>query len=277
MAGAISSVYAFDPVLDSWSAETALPKAVYDAATGIDSNGNVNVLGGTNSSGAAVTSVWTSPVGPVPTGLPAYPAVQVQNPYYVYNGAPQTAMATSVGSDDITPVAGTFNFTYNGSSTPPTNAGTYNVIAYFTSADSGYVTRGRRLDDHFCGHANHDADRRRHVPLQRADARYYRDGGRREQHDARQRNLDLHLQRLRDAAPAPRHVHGGSNLHQYRSELRRYLVKYDDYDSRPGNTKRRDGQRRFADILARLLEPCLDRRYYRESGDDRSAVIVQRL
>jgi hypothetical protein len=44
-----------------------------------------------------------------------------------------------VGTDGSTPVAGSFSFTYNGSATLPTNAGTYSVIALFTSADAGYV------------------------------------------------------------------------------------------------------------------------------------------
>ena len=39
----------------------------------------------------------------------------------------------------MTPVAGSFAFTYNGSTTPPTAAGTYAVVATFTSADPSYA------------------------------------------------------------------------------------------------------------------------------------------
>ena len=39
----------------------------------------------------------------------------------------------------MTPVAGKFAFTYNGSATAPTAAGTYAVTATFTSADPNYA------------------------------------------------------------------------------------------------------------------------------------------
>ncbi|MGA2497551.1 MAG: MBG domain-containing protein, partial [Tepidisphaeraceae bacterium] len=59
--------------------------------------------------------------------------------YYVYDGTPHPADASAVGSDGVTPVDGSFAFTYNGSPDVPVNAGTYNVVATFTSADPQYV------------------------------------------------------------------------------------------------------------------------------------------
>lgn len=68
----------------------------------------------------------------------AAPAVSIASSY-VYNGGPQTANAVAYGVDGITPVSGSFSLTYNGSNTAPTNAGTYAVIATFTSADPNYT------------------------------------------------------------------------------------------------------------------------------------------
>jgi len=142
--GAVDTVWDYNPVLDSWTADAPLPAADYDAATAIDANGNLNVIGGADSSGAPVTNVWTTPVGQPPQGLPAYPTLQfpvsadIYN-FFTYDGAQHAATAFAYGTDGVTPVAGSFTYTYNGSSTPPVNAGTYQVIAHFVSADSGYV------------------------------------------------------------------------------------------------------------------------------------------
>jgi len=65
-----------------------------------------------------------------------------------YNGNPFSASATAVGLDGKTAVAGSFSYAYyidsgnSGSSlgaTAPTNAGTYTVIATFTSSNSNYT------------------------------------------------------------------------------------------------------------------------------------------
>jgi hypothetical protein len=45
-----------------------------------------------------------------------------------------------VGVDGVTPVNGTLSVTYNGSSTLPVNAGTYNVFVSFTSNDPNYLS-----------------------------------------------------------------------------------------------------------------------------------------
>jgi hypothetical protein len=68
-----------------------------------------------------------------------------------YDGNPFPATATAVGIDGTTPVAGTFNYAYYAGSgtsgtslglTPPTNAGTYTVVATFTSSDADYASGG---------------------------------------------------------------------------------------------------------------------------------------
>jgi hypothetical protein len=56
-----------------------------------------------------------------------------------YDGNSHGVTATAVGTDGVTPVAGSFSFTYNGSPTPPTDAGTYAVVTTFTSADPAYA------------------------------------------------------------------------------------------------------------------------------------------
>ena len=139
-AGAVSNVEAYNPVTDTWAAETPLPAAEYGMAAVIDLSGNVEVIGGINSAGTTVNNVWTSPVGPAPVGLPATPTVAVDPTWYIYDGSAHAATATAVGSDGVTPIDGDFTFTYNGSPTPPTNAGTYKVVAVFTSNDPNYVS-----------------------------------------------------------------------------------------------------------------------------------------
>jgi autotransporter-associated beta strand protein len=142
--GAVATVWDYNPVLDSWTADTSLPAAVYDAAAAIDANGNIDVIGGSNAAGAAVTNVWTTPVGQAPQNLPAYPMLTFpisygNTNYFTYNGAPQQAAAFAYAADGATPVDGSFTYTYNISAAPPVNAGAYQVLAHFTSANPGYV------------------------------------------------------------------------------------------------------------------------------------------
>jgi hypothetical protein len=68
------------------------------------------------------------------------PTVTVLPVTVTYDGNPHGVGATAVGNDGVTAVAGSFSFTYNGSSTPPTDAGTYAVTATFTSADPSYAS-----------------------------------------------------------------------------------------------------------------------------------------
>ena len=138
-AGTTSNVYIYNPVTDQWSSDAPLPTALSNVAAAIDANGNLDVIGGFNSAGAATATVYQSPALPAPVGLPVAPTIDIWGNYNVYNGAPQAATASVYASDGSTPVDGTVTFTYNGSTTVPTNAGTYSVLAYFTSNDPNYT------------------------------------------------------------------------------------------------------------------------------------------
>jgi hypothetical protein len=73
-----------------------------------------------------------------PTSTPATPTITVSGGSFVYDGTTHAASATAVGVDGVTPISGSFTFTYNGSLTLPTDAGTYTVEATFTSSDPSY-------------------------------------------------------------------------------------------------------------------------------------------
>ncbi len=137
--GAAPNVFIFNPVLNEWASDAPLPTAVYDAAATIDAAGNLDVLGGFNSSGSAVSTFYQAPALAAPVGLPAVPNIVLDGGGYTYDGAPQPSQTFVVGSDGVTLVDGTLTLTYDGSTTPPTNAGSYNVLATFTSSDPGYV------------------------------------------------------------------------------------------------------------------------------------------
>jgi len=71
---------------------------------------------------------------------PATPTLTLSAGPFNYDGTAHGATAAALGIDGVTPVAGSATFTYNGSSTVPTNAGTYTVAATFTPSDSNYTT-----------------------------------------------------------------------------------------------------------------------------------------
>jgi hypothetical protein len=67
------------------------------------------------------------------------PTLQLSGTTATYNGQYQHVTATAVGTDGVTPIAGTFEYAYNGrATTPPLRAGTYPVLVTFTSADPNY-------------------------------------------------------------------------------------------------------------------------------------------
>ncbi len=72
------------------------------------------------------------------TITPATPTVVVNGGSYVYDKNSHAASATAMGVDNL-PVSGTMAFTYNGSSTAPTAAGTYTVVVSFTSSNTNYA------------------------------------------------------------------------------------------------------------------------------------------
>jgi hypothetical protein len=71
------------------------------------------------------------------TILPA-PVVKVVGGTFPSDGNPHSATAIAYNVDGVTQLGGTFSYTYNGSTTPPTAPGTYAVVATFTSNDPNY-------------------------------------------------------------------------------------------------------------------------------------------
>jgi PhoPQ-activated pathogenicity-related protein len=90
-----------------------------------------------------VTLTFTTQADTVPLFTPTVAASDVGG---LYNGNPYTATASATGRAGFQ-VSGNFVFTYypgdmvsgSGTTTPPTNAGTYTVVASFTSNDPSYV------------------------------------------------------------------------------------------------------------------------------------------
>src|SRR5262249_54169978 len=68
---------------------------------------------------------------------PATPGVVVTGGPYTYDGSPHAATVFAVGPGGT--VAGSFSVTYNGSSTVPTNAGSYAVSASFSSGNANFT------------------------------------------------------------------------------------------------------------------------------------------
>ncbi len=142
---------------------------VFDASfSGFVNSENASVLAGTavfNFAGKPPTSYGPSTTVPTnagtyavrPSGLTstnyaitfkggsytinqATPTVTVTDPMPTYDGSPHMATATAVGFDGHTAVSGSFNLTYDGSTTAPTYAKTsYMVVASFTSSDPNYT------------------------------------------------------------------------------------------------------------------------------------------
>ncbi len=68
----------------------------------------------------------------------ATPTLSVLCPSLSFTGSPQGCTASVAGIGSAVP-SGAIGITYNGSSTPPTNGGTYAVLASFTSSDPNYT------------------------------------------------------------------------------------------------------------------------------------------
>ncbi len=95
----------------------------------------ISYAGGSDISGA------TSP-DPDDVVLLIVPNVTVNAGTYVYNKGPEVATATATKPSDgssVTPSPSGFTFTYSGSGTAPVDAGTYPVVASFTSGDDNYA------------------------------------------------------------------------------------------------------------------------------------------
>ena len=70
--------------------------------------------------------------------LPATPLVTVTGGTFPYDGTAHAATAVARDTSNNA-VAGTFAFTYNGSASAPVNAGSYAVVATFTSTSANFT------------------------------------------------------------------------------------------------------------------------------------------
>jgi len=96
-----------------------------------------NVPGGTANWSFAGNGNYNSKSGSVLITInKADATVNVQGATVTYDGQAHGATGTATGLSGS--VAGTFAFTYNGSASEPVNAGTYAVVATFTSTDGNY-------------------------------------------------------------------------------------------------------------------------------------------
>jgi hypothetical protein len=69
----------------------------------------------------------------------AEPTVTINGGPFTYSGSTPALVVTAVGIDGVTPIAGSVTYiTYNGSTTPPSAAGSYDVFAEFSPADPNY-------------------------------------------------------------------------------------------------------------------------------------------
>jgi hypothetical protein len=72
----------------------------------------------------------------------AHPTLSTTGGTFTYDGNPHASTGTALGVDGVTPVSGSFSYTYTppGNSTAPTDASAtpYQVSAAFTSSDSNY-------------------------------------------------------------------------------------------------------------------------------------------
>ncbi len=91
----------------------------------------------TDYTAGSTTTTWTI--------SPATPTVHAPSATTTYTGAPQGYPASAVvvsGVNGLSNSAGMLSFTYNGSATVPTTAGTYTVVATFTPSDSADYNAG---------------------------------------------------------------------------------------------------------------------------------------
>jgi uncharacterized delta-60 repeat protein len=110
----------------------------------IQPDGNI-VAAGTAQTGSGYRDIVLARYLGDPTGAAA-PTLAVADAGGIYNGQPFPASATATGANNAA-VTGAFAFTYYSGSTAsgagspdaPTNAGTYTVVAFFTSGDPNYT------------------------------------------------------------------------------------------------------------------------------------------
>ena len=112
----------------------------FTSATTTTSNVGSYAINGSGLTASNYTFVQAASNATALTITKVTPTVTVTGGTFTYDGNPHGATATAVGVDGHTAVSGSFSFTYTppGNSTPPSNAGTYAVIASFSSSDPNY-------------------------------------------------------------------------------------------------------------------------------------------
>jgi hypothetical protein len=99
--------------------------------------GQVNItFEASNSLGSATQTIQFNVTAANPSL--ATPKLTLRGTAATYNGQVPLVSATAVGTDGVTPVSGSFAFAYNGGPNRPVYAGSYTVLATFTSADPKY-------------------------------------------------------------------------------------------------------------------------------------------
>jgi hypothetical protein len=100
-------------------------------------SGTVNVtFQASNALGSATQTVQFNVTAPNPSL--ATPKVTITGTKAVFNGSAQSVSVSAVGTDGVTPVSGSFALAYDGGLGGGVDAGTYSVLATFTSNDPNY-------------------------------------------------------------------------------------------------------------------------------------------
>ncbi len=107
----------------------------YGGTASLQDSGNLYRAVFTNENGSATTDTAMLAVAAQQT------TITVTGGTFTYDGTAHAATATATDANGE-PLEGTFTFTYNGSAIPPTSAGSYAVVATFTSEDSASQTTG---------------------------------------------------------------------------------------------------------------------------------------
>jgi parallel beta-helix repeat protein len=86
---------------------------------------------------ATATNLSTGDTSQFSNAILVTPTITVSGGPFTYDDTAHSAIGHAIGLGGAS-IGGSFSFTYNGSSVAPTDAGTYGVVATFTSTDLGY-------------------------------------------------------------------------------------------------------------------------------------------
>lgn len=114
------------------------------SASGGDNSNFREIIGG-SMAGGNYYNFWSGDTAfslVASTSNQTTPTINVSGGPYAYDGLTHVATAVAVGADGVTPVSGTFSYGYfqNGAAVSPADAGTYDVVANFTSTNPAYAS-----------------------------------------------------------------------------------------------------------------------------------------